>query len=621
MNYLSAEQLSKNYQDTPLFDQLTFGIDQGQKIALVGKNGSGKSTLLKILAGYEQPDQGKVVLRKEVTVSYLAQEPSLNESLTIKEEVFNQNNETLSSISTYEEAVSRNESTEILQGLIEKLDRLNAWDMEYQIHEILGKLGVYNLDRKIRELSGGQRKRIALAKALIESPDFLILDEPTNHLDVEAIEWLEKYLSASNLTLLLITHDRYFLENVCDHIFEIDAGQLFTYQGNFSYFLEKREERQVQQKAEIDKARNLMRKELDWIRRQPKARGTKAKYRIDAFERLKDKATQNTEVQKMQVALDAKRQGGKILEIVNLNKSYGDLCILKDFSYVFKKMDKVGVVGKNGVGKTTFLNVLADRDGEYYGEIETGQTTRIGYFQQDQFDFTDDHRVIDVIQEVAEVIRLSDGSELTASQILGQFLFPPAVQYQNTSYLSGGEKKRLQLLRTLVKNPNFLILDEPTNDLDIYTLAVLEDFLTGFKGCLIVVSHDRYFMDRLVEHCFVFEGEGEVMDFPGNYSQYREYADHLEKAENEKQSTKTIDSKTERKPKEKTRLNYNEKLEFERLEHEIEKLEGRKKEILDAMNTVQDHEKLRTLSEEYDNLLKSIEEKSDRWMELAEYSG
>ncbi len=618
MNYLSAEQLSKNFGDTPLFQDLTFGISQGQKVALVGHNGCGKSTLLKILAGKIEPDKGKVVLRKEITSGYLSQEPELEDHHTIKEEIFNQQNETLDTISAYEDAVNQNANPEKLQELIEKIDSLNAWDMEYQIHEILGKLGIHNLDNKISELSGGQKKRVALAKTLIESPDFLILDEPTNHLDVEIIEWLENYLTNSSITLLLITHDRYFLENICNHIFELDGGKLFTYPGNFSYFLEKKEERRVQRQTEIDKAKNLMRKELDWIRRQPKARGTKAKYRVEAFDKLAEKASEKIGAKKMEVGLDAKRQGGKILEISKLSKSFGELKIVKDFSYVFKKMDKIGIVGKNGVGKSSFLKIISGLDLEYSGEIDKGQTTKIGFFQQDKFDFTDEHRVIDVIKEVAEVIRLSDGSELTASQILGQFLFPPPVQYQNTSYLSGGEKKRLQLLRTLVGNPNFLILDEPTNDLDIYTLAVLEDFLMGFNGCLMIVSHDRYFMDRLVEHCFVFEGEGKIMDFPGNYSQYRDYAEAKE--QEEKQSEKPPAPKPEKKLKEKTKLSFKEKSEYESLEKEIEELEARKEELVSSMNTEPDHEKLQKLSEEFNQLSELLEVKINRWMELAEYA-
>ncbi len=617
MNVLSAEQLSKNFQDLPLFDELTFGISQGQKIALVGKNGCGKSTLLKILAGMDSPDAGKVVIRKDITIGYLAQEPDLQYENTIQEELFSQDNEMLRVISAYEEAMLTNKSSAEIEELVDKIDQLQAWDFEYQVHEILGKLGIDFLDKKIKELSGGQKKRVALAKTLIENPDLLILDEPTNHLDVEVIEWLEKLLTKGNTTILLITHDRYFLENVCDRIIEIDEGKLFSYDGNFSYFLEKKEERRQQLATEIEKAKNLMRKELDWIRRQPKARGTKAKYRIDAFHDIKEKASQKIENNQVNVGLGAKRQGGKILELKQISKSYGDLDIVNDFSYTFKKGDKIGVVGKNGVGKTTFLNILSGKDTIFEGEIEEGQTTTIGYFRQDTFDFDDEQRVIDVVKEVAEVIKLADGSELTASQLLGQFLFPPKVQFQNTTYLSGGEKKRLQLLRTLMANPNFLILDEPTNDLDIYTLAVLEDFLLNFNGCLMIVSHDRYFMDRLVEHCFVFKRKGEIMDFPGNYSRYREYEEALEE---DVKGQKEVPKKAPEKKKQKTKLSFNEKREYESLEKEINDLESKKNEILEKMNTIQDHEELAKLSEEYDEILKSIETKSDRWMELAEYA-
>ena len=617
MNYLSVEQLTKHFHDVPLIGGLTFGISQGEKVALVGKNGCGKSTLLRMIAGAEDPDEGKVVFRNGVTVGYLPQEPELEPHHTIKEELFENGSEALAVVSDYEEAIGNNEDPAKVQLLMDKIEALKAWDYEYQVHEILGKLHIDGLQQQIKDLSGGQRKRVALAKTLINAPDFLILDEPTNHLDIEVIEWLESYLSSANTTLLLITHDRYFLESVCNKIMELENGQLYTYEGNFSYFLEKKAERRQQEIGEVEKAKNLMRKELDWIRRQPKARGTKAKYRVDAFYDLKDKASKKFDDRQLNVNLSTARQGGKVMEIEGLNKSFGSLKIVEDFSYVFKKGDRIGIVGKNGAGKSTFLNLITGVDTEYSGEIIKGETTNIGYFRQDQFDFSDDVRVIDVIKEVAEVIKLADGSEITASQLLQHFLFSPKMHYQLVELLSGGEKKRLQLMRTLVKNPNFLILDEPTNDLDIYTLAVLEDYLAGFPGCLLIVSHDRYFMDRLTEHCFAFEGNGEVRDFPGNYSQYREFLNDKEKAQ--KPAKKEEKLKQEAPQREKKKLSFKEQKEYETLEKEIEKLEIRKSELVERMNTETDHEKLTSLSNEFSETGRLIDEKTERWMELAEW--
>lgn len=621
MNYLSVEQLTKKFQDFPLARDLTFGISQGEKVALVGKNGCGKSTLLRMIAGQEDPDSGKVVFKKDITIGFLSQEPELNAENTVKKEVFYEGNEALSVISQYEEALHSGEDAAKIQELVDKIDALKAWDYEHQVHEILGRLGVEDLDQKINELSGGQKKRVALAKTLINSPDFLILDEPTNHLDIDAIEWLEKYLSSSSITLLMITHDRYFLESVCNKILELDEASVYRYEGNFSYFLEKKAEREQQEMSEVEKAKNLMRKELDWMRRQPKARGTKAKYRVDAFYDLKDKASKKFDDRQLNMNLNIARQGSKVMEIDHLKKSFGPLKIIEDFNYVFKKKDRIGIVGKNGAGKSTFLNLITGLDNEYEGEIITGETTKIGYFQQDKFEFSDEMRVIDVIKEVAEVIRLADGSEVSASQLLQHFLFPVKMHYQQVSLLSGGEKKRLQLMRTLVKNPNFLILDEPTNDLDIYTLAVLEDYLIDYPGCLMIVSHDRFFMDRLIEHCFVFEGAGKVFDFPGNYSQYREYLNDKEQAEKAERKQAEARQPQQEKPKDKTRLSYKEKLEYESLEKEIEELEQKKAAIVENMNTETDHEKLAGLSVEFESLTALIEEKTERWMELAELGG
>ncbi|MDX5481871.1 MAG: ABC-F family ATP-binding cassette domain-containing protein [Hymenobacteraceae bacterium] len=624
MNYLSAENIAKSFGDRWLFKNLNFGISQGQRMALVGVNGSGKTTLLNVLAGKIPPDEGSVSTRKEVRIGYLGQNPEFEEELTVQENIFAMQNETLDLIQQYEAAVANpSTSAEKMQKLMERMDELQAWDFEVKVKQILSKLGINNLNDKVKQLSGGQRKRVAMARVLIEEPDLLILDEPTNHLDLDTIEWLENLLSTQNTTLLMVTHDRYFLDKVANEIGELDNGEIYTYKGNYSYFLEKKAEREEAAVAETEKARNLMRKELDWIRRQPKARGTKAKYRVDAFEELKEKAAKKTAAPQLELSVKTTRQGGKIIEVDHISKSFGQKKIVEDFSYVFKKKDRIGIVGPNGAGKSTFLNMLTGKLQPDAGVIEAGQTTVFGYYTQDELEYKEDQRVIDIVKEIAEVVEMANGEVITASQFLQHFQFSPPQQYTFVSKLSGGEKRRLQLLRVLIKNPNFLILDEPTNDLDIITLNILEDFLLNFGGCLLIVSHDRYFMDRLVEHLFVFEGDGRIRNFPGNYTDYREWQKEQEKQEQEAKQAATpapAAEKKQEKPAGKRKATYNEKKEYEKLEQEIEQLEARKTEIIDTMNsgTTTDHEELLALATELENINEELEEKEFRWLELAE---
>ena len=623
MNYLSVEELTKSFNEKQLFEGLTFGLDQGQKAALVGVNGCGKSTLMKIIAGLEAQDSGIVSFRKDLKVSFLPQQPNFDPENTVLEAVFDSDIPELKLIRDYEwnllraERLDDEQATTRLTDLIHDMDQLNAWDYEAQVKQLLGQLGIHHLDQKVAELSGGQRKRIALARVLVVDPDFLILDEPTNHLDLEVIEWLENYLATANMTLLMVTHDRYFLDKVTNEILEIDQGQLFRYKGNYQYFLEKKNERATQDAAAVAKAKNLYRKELDWMRRQPQARGTKAKYRIDAFYETKEVASKNLTTQKLEVNLAGERQGRKVIELHDLYKSYGDLKILDGFSYVYQRKDRIGIVGPNGVGKSTFLNMLVGEGMPDRGEIEVGQTTRIGYYRQEDFNFKPDQRVIDHIKDIAEVITLSNGSVITASQLLGQFLFPPEVQYQPIGKLSGGERKRLQLLRVLMANPNFLILDEPTNDLDLMTLNVLEDYLESFDGSLMIVSHDRYFMDRLTDHLFVFEGDGKITDFPGNYTDLR-LSRSGQKTEKEAHVILKDEKQVKQKASQKVKLSYKEQRELEHLETEIPALEEKKSQLANRMSTETEYEKLQSIAEELKIIEHDLEEKEMRWLELSE---
>ena len=620
MNYLSVEELSKSYDEKQLFEGLTFGLEQGQKAALVGVNGCGKSTLLRVVGGLEPPEKGKVSFRNGLSIAMLHQHPKFDENDTVFQSVFADDREELNVIRDYELALAKIESdpenAPDISPLIEKMDQLNAWEYEHQVKQILGKLGIHNLEQRMSELSGGQKKRVALAQALVVKSDFLILDEPTNHLDLEVIEWLENYLATQNLTLLMVTHDRYFLDKVTNEIVEIERGKAFRYKGNYSHFLEKKAERQEMEQSSIAKAKNLLKTELEWMRRQPKARGTKAKYRVDAFEGLKEKAGSGVKEEVMEVNLQSRRQGKKILELKNVRKSFGDKRMINDFNYVFKRGERVGLIGKNGVGKSTFLNIITQNLKPDSGELQVGQTIEIGYYAQDETVFDPTMKVIDVVKEVAEFITLADGSQVSASNLLGQFLFDPKVQYNLVGKLSGGEKRRLQLLRVLMANPNFLILDEPTNDLDIMTLNVLEDYLQKFSGCLMIVSHDRYFMDRLVDHLFVFEGGGVIRDFPGNYSDYRISPGAVKTEVKGEKKEKSGAPKKENTQK----LGYKERLEFEQLEKEISKLEKSKSDLQNTLNLESEYQKLEEISMEIKRLSEDLEEKEMRWLELSERS-
>ncbi|MBS1559698.1 MAG: ABC-F family ATP-binding cassette domain-containing protein [Bacteroidetes bacterium] len=613
MNYLSAENLSKSYNDRWLFQNLTIGISQGDKIALVGENGVGKSTLLKILIGSVPSDSGKISVRDGIRIGDLVQQPNAPGHLTVQDILFDEKNKIASLVKQYESLIhDPATSPEKMQAVLEQMEEHNAWGYDTLVHEVTSKLGITNLNQKFEELSGGQRKRTFLAQMLLTSPDLLILDEPTNHLDLEAIEWLENYLSGQNTTLLMVTHDRYFLDNVANLILEIDRGKLYAYRGNYAYFLEKKSEREEMLKSEVAKARNLMKKELEWMRKQPKARGTKAKYRIDAFYELQEKASVNLKKDKLELDIQERRQGGKILELTHVSKSYGHLKLVDDFSYIFKKKDKIGVVGKNGVGKSTFLDLLTGARPDS-GEIIPGVTTKIGYFTQETASLNPGHRVIEEVKAIAEFITLADGSQVSASKFLDLFLFPPEKQYIFIDKLSGGEKKRLQLLKVLVTNPNFLILDEPTNDFDIDTLNVLEDFLEKFAGCLVLVSHDRYFMDHLVDQLFIFEGDGKIKIFNGNYSDYRSEPDEPETAPAE------IKSPLPQPQKDQPKISNKEKQEYERLTMEIEKLEKQKSELTQQLNSgITDHKKLTELALQIDSLQSEIEHKTNRWLNLAE---
>lgn len=619
MNYLSVEELTKSFGIKVLFDKVTFGIEKGQKVAFIAKNGTGKSTMLNILSGKESYDSGKVVFRKGIKVGILNQSPNYADDFTVLETIFRSETDQIQAILEYEKAILNPDDNERMQKAFEQMDALEAWDYEVRIKQILGQLNLVNLDQKVGTLSGGQQKRIALAQVLIEEPDFLILDEPTNHLDLDMIEWLESYLSRENMTILMVTHDRYFLEVVCDEIIELDDNTLYKYKGNFSYFLEKKQEREEVFEATVDKAKNLYRKELEWMRRMPKARGTKAKSREDAFYKTKEVAHQKKDKSKVELEINMTRLGGKILEIHHGRKAFGDLTILDDFSYLFKRRERIGIVGKNGVGKTTFLDIILGNQPLDGGKIVTGETVVFGYYTQKGMKFKEDKKVIETIKDIAEVIPLAKGKSLTAAQLLERFLFTKDMHYNQVAKLSGGEKRRLYLLTILITNPNFLILDEPTNDLDIMTLQVLEEFLEEFQGCLIVVTHDRYFMDKLVDHLFVFEGDGKIRDYIGKYHEYRVDLKKIEAEEKKKikKVEKAIAPKSEQK---KVKLSYKEKIEFDQLEKDIESLENRKEELtLELNDNADNHEKIMELTKEFGEVTSSLDTKTDRWIELSEF--
>lgn len=582
MTYLSTENLGKKYGLKLLFEDLTFGISKGDKTALIAQNGVGKSTLLKILAGKEVPDSGEVMIRNGVKVAILEQEPELDDSMTINQFISHGENEMVKVVQQYEKAVAAqaedyNEKTqEAFDKALAKMDAANAWDYEQRLHQILRVLNIHDLDQSISSLSGGQRKRVALAFALLDDPDLLILDEPTNHLDVEMIEWLEAYLTKSTMTLLMVTHDRYFLDRVCNHILEIEDGQLYHHKGNYEYFLQKKAEREEVYATEIAKAGKLMKKEQEWMRRQPKARTTKSKSRIDAFYQTEKKAKSGKVKQEVKLEVDMSRIGGQVLELKNVSKSFDDLVILKDFEYSFNKGERIGIIGKNGVGKSTFLKIITGEEPIDSGEVNTGQTIVYGHYKQSGIEIKEKERVIDVIKEIAEVIVLANGDTISVSQFLEHFMFDSKMQYTPVSKLSGGEKRRLGLMMVLIKNPNFLILDEPTNDLDLITLEKLEGFLSNFGGCLIIVSHDRYFMDNLVEHYFVFEGNGVVNDFNGTYSEYRALKTEQESGGKNSSSEKKKSDHPKPSNSDSEKLSFNERKEYQKLEKEIEELEKEK---------------------------------------------
>ena len=623
MNYLSVENLTKSFGVRVIFENLTFGIDKGDKVAIVAKNGQGKSTLLKILCGDGTEDSGRIVYRNGIKVEYLEQAENFNPKRRIIEEVLSADTEESKAIKAYQDALSNSEDTEAYNAAFEKMNALNAWDYEVKVNTILSQLKLDNPKQLIGELSGGQKKRLALAKILVVNPDIMILDEPTNHLDLDMIEWLEDYLAKADTTIIMVTHDRYFLEVVCNTIFELEDKTIYKYKGNFSYYLEKKADRQEILEATIGKAKNLMRTELEWIRRQPKARGTKQKARVDAFKDLKKVAKQKVHKDEMEIKVQMNRLGSKIVEIHRLGKQFDDKVILNDFSYVFKRGEKVGIVGPNGTGKSTFLNMLTGGIPPSKGKIVVGDTVVMGYYHQDGMQFKDDQRVIEVIRDIAEYIPLTKGKKMSAAQFLEKFLFPRDMHFNYVEKLSGGEKKRLYLMTILMKNPNFLILDEPTNDLDIFILGVLEDYLAEFEGCLIIVSHDRYFLDKLVEHTFYFRGDGEVKDVLGNYTKYREF---LKKEIKEKRQVerKVAEEKKVVAPQpaqEKKKLSYKEQQEFQSLEKEIADLEQERTDLTQKLNEGgEDSETVNNMAIRLGEISRLIDEKEMRWLELSEYA-
>ncbi|WP_430613642.1 ABC-F family ATP-binding cassette domain-containing protein [Flavobacterium sp. JP2137] len=614
MNYLSVENLSKSYGARTLFEDLSFGINKDQKIAFVAKNGSGKTSILKIITGEDTPDTGQVVIRKGIRMAFLSQEPSLQDELSIEESIFASDNEILTVISAYEKALENPEDEVAYQKAFEQMDMHNAWDFETQYKQILFKLKLEDLKLKVKNLSGGQKKRLALAIILINRPDLLILDEPTNHLDLEMIEWLENYFAKENITLFMVTHDRFFLERVCNEIIELENGKLYQYKGNYSYYLEKKEERIAAENASIDKAQNLFVKELDWMRRQPKARTTKSKSRQDDFYVIKEKASSRRKEHKVELEINMERIGSNVIELIKVSKSFGDKKVLDNFSYNFNKGERIGIIGKNGTGKSTFLNMITQTILPDKGKITVGETIKIGYYTQSGIQPKPGQKVIEIIKEFGEYIPLSKGRMISAAQLLERFLFDRKRQYDFVEKLSGGELKRLYLCTVLIQNPNFLILDEPTNDLDIVTLNVLESFLLDYPGCLLVVSHDRYFMDKIVDHLFVFRGEGQVEDFPGNYSDFRSYEDSAEPTKEEPKEK--VNWKEAQK---KVGLTFQEQKEFQKIEREIKELEQKKIEIetLFAEGKVTDEASIQKKASELKSILKKMETKEERWFELS----
>ena len=618
--YLQVENLTKSFGDLVLFNGISFGIAEGQRIGLIAKNGSGKTTLLNILAGKEGYDDGKITFRRDLRVGYLEQSPKYPEELTVLEACFYHGNSTVELIKEYERCMET-PGNPGMDELLVRMEHEKAWDYERRAKQILSQLKIRDFSQKIGHLSGGQLKRVALANILITEPDLLILDEPTNHLDLDMTEWLEEYLNRGSLSLLMVTHDRYFLDRVCSEIIEIDNRQLYSYKGNYSYYLEKRQERIEATNAEIARANNLYRTELEWMRRMPQARGHKARYREEAFYELEKVAKQRTYDANVKLDVKASYIGSKIFESDHLCKHFGDLKILDDFSYIFARYEKMGIVGNNGTGKSTFIKILMGLEKPDSGTLDIGETVRFGYYSQEGLQFNEQMKVIDVITDIAEVIELGNGKRLTASQFLQHFLFTPETQHSYVYKLSGGERRRLYLCTVLMRNPNFLVLDEPTNDLDIVTLQVLEEYLQNFKGCVIVVSHDRYFMDKVVDHLLVFKGQGDIRDFPGNYSDYRDWK--LAKAEHEKEAAKPKEEKTQRvRLNDKRRMTFKERKEFEQLEKEIAALEEEKKQIEEALcSGTLSVDELTEKSKRLPLLNDELDEKTMRWLELSEIEG
>lgn len=628
VNYLSVEGVSKRFGERLIFENLTFGIHKGQKVALVARNGTGKTTLLRILTDQETADTGEVIYNNDVNVAYLAQEHGLNEDLSILGNLFDADNELVRAIRVYEELLAKGDSgdnTEELEKAISRMDQLDAWNYESQAKQILGKLNLHDLTMQVSTMSGGEKRRVALAKTLIAQPDLLILDEPTNHLDLDMIEWLEDYLDRTNMTLLMVTHDRYFLEVICDEILEIDNGQIYRYKGNFSYFLEKKAEREELALANREKARNLMRRELQWVRTQPKARTTKSKYRMEAFKDVKKSATVRLEQDELKLQLNPHRLGGKVIELHRLRKGFGDRTLINGFDYAFRKGEKMGIVGPNGSGKSTFLNMLTGKESPDGGKVVIGETVVFGYYTQTGINFKEGQRVIESVKEIAEVIPLKGGAKISAAQLLERFLFPRSMHHQYISKLSGGERKRLYLLTILMANPNFLILDEPTNDLDIFTLSILEDYLQDFPGCLVIVSHDRYFMDKLVDHILLFGNEGNLRDLPGNYTAYRQRMQEEERAmrKRKEQARATAPAKEKKERNDKSdqpkKLSFKEKYELEQITERLKVLEEEKTKLQAQLNDPElPHEKLTEITSQLGAVMEELDEKEMRWLELSD---
>ena len=620
MNLLSADQISKAFSEKWLFNQISFGLETGQKLALVGSNGTGKSTLLKVLNGNIIPDHGHVALHIGCSIGYLAQEPDLDPNSTIEESIFNHDNPMFKVVKAYEQALQSDTVSDAeMSRLLEQMDQHNAWDFEKKAEQILGKLGIHQLKTPTKQLSGGQKKRVALAQLLLQNPDVLLLDEPTNHLDLEAIEWLENHLKSHNISLIMVTHDRYFLDAVATQIIELDRAKVYIHHGNYAYYLEKKQSRATIEATEMAKAKQLLSKELEWMRRMPKARGTKSKSRIQAYHQLEDKVNSEHNYQQIDLSVKSARLGNKIIELEHINKSFQDRCLISDFTYLFKKHDRIGIIGKNGVGKSTLLNILTQTIQPDKGTVVHGPTLKIGYYTQHSNTLTDSNTLHQELSEIADYVTLGGGQQVTVAKLLDMFLFPPAVQHTPIAKLSGGERRRLQLLKVLIEHPNFLILDEPTNDLDIDTLNVLEDFLQDYDGCIVLVSHDRYFMDQLVEHLFVFEDKGFIRDFYGNYSDYKlQYANLEKPAEKPVETAKLpIEETVNNSPKKK--LSYKEQRELEQIDLKLPQLEAQKDALQTLMNAGSaDHQVLLNWAQELEQIQLEIDELSERWLILSE---